>query len=58
MKLMMPKHVKKIKKYRDKIPLFFQENIETKLNEIFDSQINLKSGGYLVINPTGSISFN
>ena len=33
MKLIMPKHVKKIKKYRDKIPLFFKEGIEGKLNE-------------------------
>ena len=52
MKMMMPSHVKKIKKYRDKIPLFFKENIEQKLNQIYDSEIKLKSGGYLVINPT------
>ena len=55
MKLMMPTHVKKIKKYRDKVPLFFKENIEQKLNEIYDSEIKLKSGGYLVINPTEAL---
>ena len=55
MKMMMPSHVKKIKKYRDKIPLFFKENIEQKLNEIYDSEIKLKSGGYLVINPTEAL---
>ena len=55
MKIMMPSHVKKIKKYRDKIPLFFKENIEEKLNEIFDTQIKLSSGGYLVINPTEAL---
>ncbi len=55
MKMMMPSHVKKIKKYRDKIPLFFKENIETKLNDIFESQIKLNSGGYLVINPTEAL---
>ncbi len=55
MKMMIPSHVKKIKKYRDKIPLFFRENIEEKLNEIFDSQIKLSSGGYLVINPTEAL---
>ena len=55
MKLIMPKHVKKIKKYRDKIPLFLKENIESKLNEIFESQVNLSSGGYLVINPTEAL---
>ena len=55
MKIMMPSHVKKIKKYRDKIPLFFKEGIESKLNEIFESQVKLSSGGYLVINPTEAL---
>jgi len=55
MKLMMPSHVKKIKKYREKVPLFFSENIEEKLNQIYDSEIKLKSGGYLVINPTEAL---
>ena len=55
MKVMMPKDLKKIKKYRDKTPLFFKENIEEKLNEIFESTIKLNSGGYLVINPTEAL---
>ena len=55
MKLMMPSHVKKIKKYREKTPLFFRENIEEKLNQIYDTEIKLKSGGYLVINPTEAL---
>ena len=55
MKMMMPSHVKKIKKYKDKVPLFFSENIEEKLNQIYDSEIKLKSGGYLVINPTEAL---
>ena len=55
MKLIMPSHVKKIKKYREKVPLFFKENIEEKLNQIYDSEVKLKSGGYLVINPTEAL---
>ncbi len=55
MKMMMPSHVKKIKKYRGKTPLFFQEGIEQQLNQIFDSEIKLNSGGYLVINPTEAL---
>ena len=55
MKLMMPKNLKKIKKYREKIPLFFKENIEKKLFEIFKSEVKLTSGGYLVINPTEAL---
>ena len=55
MKLIMPKNVKKIKKYRDKIPLFIKENIENKLNQIFDTKVELNSGGYLIINPTEAL---
>ena len=55
MKLMMPQHIKKIKKYRDKTSLFFKENIESKLYEIFETEVKLPSGGYLVINPTEAL---
>ena len=55
MKILMPKSVKKIKKYRDKQPLFIKENIEEKLNEIYNTQVKLNSGGYLVINPTEAL---
>ena len=55
MKMMMPSKVKKIKKYRGKTPLFIEEGIEQKLNQIFDSEIKLNSGGYLVINPTEAL---
>ncbi len=55
MKILMPKSVKKIKKYRDKQPLFIKERIEEKLNEIYDTRVKLISGGYLVINPTEAL---
>ena len=55
MKLVMPNNVKKIKKYRDKVPLFFKQKIDSKLFEIFESEIKLKSGGYVVINPTEAL---
>ena len=55
MKLMMPKNLKKVKKFRDKVPLFFKENIEKKLFEIFKTEVKLNSGGYLVINPTEAL---
>ena len=55
MKLMLPQYAKKIKKYRDKTPLFFKEKIELKLYEIFETEVKLASGGYLVINPTEAL---
>ncbi len=54
-KQLMPKQIKKVKKYRDKIPLFFKNNIEAKLYEIYKTEVKLKSGGYLVINPTEAL---
>ena len=55
MKELMPKNVKNIKKYRGKIPLFHDANIEKQLNNIFEPTVKLKSGGYLVINPTEAL---
>ena len=55
MKELMPKCVKNIKKYRGKTPLFHDANIEKDLNNIFEPTVKLKSGGYLVINPTEAL---
>ena len=55
MKELMPKSVKNIKKYRGKIPLFHDANIEKELNNIYEPTVKLKSGGYLVINPTEAL---
>jgi len=55
MKELVPKSVKFIKKYRGKIPLFHDVGIEKELNNIFEPVVKLKSGGYLVINPTEAL---
>ena len=55
MKILMPENVKKVKKYRGKIPLFHDVDIEKKLNRIFESTVKLESGGYIVINPTEAL---
>ena len=55
MKELMPRNVKNIKKYRGKIPLFHDANIEKELNNIFEPTVKLKSGGYIVINPTEAL---
>ena len=55
MKFLTPENVKKVKKYRGKIPLFHDVGIEKNLNLIFDSTIKLESGGYIVINPTEAL---
>ena len=55
MKELMPKNVKYIKKYRGKKPLFHDANIEKQLINIYEPVVKLKSGGYLVINPTEAL---
>ena len=55
MKEFMPRNSKYVKKYRGKIPLFHSAGIEKDLNKIFEPLVKLKSGGYLVINPTEAL---
>ena len=55
MKEFMPRNSKFVKKYRGKVPLFHSVGIEKDLNKIFEPWVKLKSGGYLVINPTEAL---
>ena len=56
MKSLMPSHTKKIQQYTDNNILLFQKfGIDTQLSDIFKPIVNLKSGGYLVINHTEAL---
>ncbi|GIR63251.1 MAG: hypothetical protein CM15mP67_13540 [Alphaproteobacteria bacterium] len=56
MKSLMPSHTKKIHQYTDDQVLLFQKfGIDTQLSDIFKPIVNLKSGGYLVINHTEAL---
>ena len=56
MKSLMPSHTKKIHQYTDENVLLFQKfGIDTQLSDIFKPTVNLKSGGYLVINHTEAL---
>jgi len=54
-KELIPKSAKFLKKHKSKIPLFHEAGIEKELNNLFDPVVKLKSGGYLVINPTEAL---
>ena len=54
-KELIPKSAKFLKKHKGKVPLFHEAGIEKELNNIFDPVVRLKSGGYLVINPTEAL---
>ncbi|MEN3950689.1 ribonuclease E/G [Iodidimonas sp. SYSU 1G8] len=55
MKLLMPSHAKKVKQYKDPIPLFHRFQVESQLETMYSANVPLKSGGYLVINPTEAL---
>jgi ribonuclease E len=55
MKLLMPSHVRRIQGYADPVPLFQRFGAEDQLNQMFQPVVQLKSGGYLVINPTEAL---
>ena len=56
MKMMMPSHAKRVQPYRDEvIPLFHRYQVETQLESMHSPIVSLKSGGYIVINPTEAL---
>ena len=55
MKLLMPSHAKRVKAYVDPVPLFQRYGAEDQLTAMYDPEVQLKSGGYLVINPTEAL---
>jgi ribonuclease E len=56
MKDMVPSHAKKVQKYKDAdYPLFYKYKIERQIEQMHSMQVPLKSGGYIVINPTEAL---
>ncbi|WND02283.1 Rne/Rng family ribonuclease [Temperatibacter marinus] len=55
MKMLMPSHASKIKHYNNRIPLFHRYQVEGQLASMYDPVVQLKSGGYVVINPTEAL---
>jgi ribonuclease E len=55
MKLLMPSHGRKVKPYSDPVPLFQRYGAEDQLTAMYDPVVQLRSGGYIVINPTEAL---
>jgi ribonuclease E len=55
MQMLMPNHADNVKQYSDKIPLFTRYQVEQQLDAMFSPTVQLKSGGYIVINPTEAL---
>ncbi len=55
MRLLMPSHARKIKHYTDSVPLLHKFQVESQLDAMYSPTAQLKSGGYIVINPTEAL---
>jgi ribonuclease E len=55
MKLLMPSHIRRVKQYVDPTPVFQRYGVEDQLTAMYQPVVQLKSGGYLVINPTEAL---
>lgn len=55
-KLLIPNHVNKVKHYKHKTPLFSKYKIEEQLAGLYRPVAQLKSGGYIVMNPTEALT--
>jgi ribonuclease E len=55
MKLLMPSHVRRVQQYVDPVPVFQRYGVEDQLTAMYQPVVQLKSGGYLVINPTEAL---
>ena len=55
MKLLMPSHVRRVTQHTESTPLFQRQGVEDQLSAMYQPVVQLKSGGYLVINPTEAL---
>ncbi len=56
MKLLIPSHARRVKHYADPvIPLFQRHQVETQIDQIYSPRVELRSGGYIIINPTEAL---
>jgi ribonuclease E len=52
LKAVAPRHVRMLKHYKEKTPIFDRDDLEDQIRVIYQERVELKSGGYIIINPT------
>ncbi len=55
MRTLIPSHTAKVQPYRDRVPLFVRHQIESQLDSMYSPQVQLRSGGYMVMNQTEAL---
>ena len=55
MRTLMPSHAKRVQPYRDRQPLFTRYQVDSQFDALHSPVVQLRSGGYIVINPTEAL---
>ena len=55
MRMLMPAHARRVQRYDDRIPLFHRFQVEQQLDAMYSPTVQLKSGGYIVIDATEAL---
>jgi ribonuclease E len=55
MRMLMPQHASKVRGWRDAVPLFAKHGVDSQLEQMHSPVVQLKSGGYIVINQTEAL---
>lgn len=55
MRMILPKHVNKLSLYNEPAPIFYHYNIERKIAELYSTDVQLQSGGYIIMNQTEAL---
>jgi len=55
MKVVSPRYQNRVKRFKEKRPIFSRHQIEEQIQTIFESEVRLKSGGSIVINQTEAL---
>jgi len=55
MKIISPRYQRRVKLYKEKIPIFDRYEVEKQIESIFSNRVDLRSGGYITIDPTEAL---
>ena len=55
MRMLTPSHAKNVKQFKEDVSILQRYQVEPQLDEMYQPQVQLKSGGYIVINPTEAL---
>ena len=55
MRMLMPSHAKRVQRYEERIPLFHRYQVEQQLDLMHSPRVQLRSGGYIILNSTEAL---